>query len=77
MLDVDDENGAEQYMTDTHCHEVSMEENALSFMMERKLITQEEYASALPTATRSNDNLMTKSDKSKVESWDDMYLNIM
>ena len=49
-LDVDDEKDAKKYMTETHCQVVSMQENTLSFMLERKLITQEEYADALPSA---------------------------
>ena len=46
-LDVDDEKGAKAYMTET-CQEVSMKESTLSFMLERKWITQEEYVVALP-----------------------------
>ena len=47
-LDVDDEKGAKKYMTDT-CQYVSMQESTLSFMLERKWTTQEEYANALPS----------------------------
>ena len=38
-LDVDDEKGAKKYMTETHCQDVSMQENTLSFIRERKWIT--------------------------------------
>ena len=40
-VDVDDEKDAKKYMTETHCPEVSMKENSLSFMLERKWITLE------------------------------------
>ena len=35
-LDVDDEKDAKKYMTEKHCQEVSMKENSLSSMLERK-----------------------------------------
>ena len=38
-VDVDDEKDAKKYMTETHCQDVSMQENTLSFIRGRKLIT--------------------------------------
>ena len=38
-LDVDDEKDAKKYMTETHCQDVSMQENTLSFIRGRKWIT--------------------------------------
>jgi len=70
-LDVDDEKDAKAYMTET-CQEVSMKEGTLSFMLERKWITQEEYADALPSP--KGGDKATKTEKIKVESWDVRYL---
>ena len=71
-LDVDDEKDAKKYMTETHCQKVPMEENTLSFMLERKWITQEEYNSSLPSAKQKK--VEVKAKKTKVTSWEEMYL---
>ena len=52
-LGVDDEKDAKKYMTET-CQEVSMKECTLSFMLERKWITQEEYDKSLPSPDGDN-----------------------
>ena len=49
-----------------------MKESTLSFMLERKWITQEEYDKSLPSP--KGDEKATKAKKKKVESWEVLYL---
>ena len=70
-VDVDDEKDAKKYRAET-CQDVSMQESTLSFMLERKWTTQEEYANALPSP--KGGDKATKAGNIKVKSWDVMYL---
>ena len=65
-LDADDEKDAKKYMTETHCQVVSMQENALAVVLERKWITLDAYNDALPSAEGRAKT--KKAEKPKVES---------